>query len=73
MGILAKGKIMKKNVINKINKFNSFKFDEQNYKVVNLNTSDDTDIDEFLNIQFLLDCNRVMYYFKKNFEIQIIK
>lgn len=64
---------MAENIIKKINSFSSYRFDEQSHKVVNLKDSSSTDIDEFLDIQFLLDCNRVMYYFKKNFEIQIIK
>jgi len=64
---------MAENIVNKINKFNTYKFDEQSYSIVNLKSSEDTNIDEFLDIQFLLDCNRVMYYFKENFEIQVIK
>ncbi|WP_024953908.1 hypothetical protein [Sulfurospirillum arcachonense] len=64
---------MAKHIIEKINNFSNYKFDEQRSKVVNLKNSDETNIDEFLDIQYLLDCNRVRYYFEKNFEIQIIK
>jgi len=64
---------MAENIVNKINMFNTYKFDEKSYSIVNLKSSTETDIDEFLDIQFLLDCNRIMYYFKKNFEIQVIK
>lgn len=64
---------MAESIINKINQFSTYKFDERKNKIVNLRNGDDTDIDEFLDIQFLLDCNRVMYYFEKNFEIKIIR
>ena len=64
---------MAQNIIDEINKFSSFKFDQQNNRVVNLKSSSDTDIDEFLNIQYLLDNNRVKHNFEQNFEIQIIK
>ena len=63
---------MAEHIINKINKFGTFKFDKQKNKVVNLKSGEDTDIDEFLDIQNLLDNNRVVHKFEKNFEIQII-
>lgn len=63
---------MAESVIKKINMFSSYKFDEQKNKVVNLKNSQDTNIDEFLDIQYILDCNRVRYFFEKNFEIKII-
>ena len=71
--LVRKGAVMAESIIQEINNCTSYKFDVLRNKVVNLKDSEDTDIDEFLNIQFLLDCNRVMYYFKKNFEIQIVK
>lgn len=64
---------MAENIIKKINEFNSYKFDKLSNKVINLRTSEDTDIDEFLNIQYLLDCNKIKYFFEKNFEIKVIK
>jgi len=64
---------MANHIIEKINAFSTYKFDEKTNKIVNLKGYEDTDIDEFLDIQFLLDTNRVMYYFKKHFEIQIIR
>ena len=64
---------MASHIIEKINQFNTYKFDEKTNKIVNLKGYEDTNIDEFLDIQFLLDTNRVMYYFKKHFEIQIIR
>ena len=64
---------MAQHVVDKINNFSSFKFDIEKNRVVNLKNYDNTDIDEFLDIQYLLDCNRVRYDFQKNFEIQIMK
>jgi len=64
---------MANHIIEKINAFSTYKFDEKTNKIVNLKGYEDTDIDEFLDIQFLLDTNQVMYYFKKHFEIQIIR
>jgi hypothetical protein len=64
---------MAQNIIDEINKFSTFKFDKQTNRVVNLKSNDDTNIDEFLNIQFLLDTNRVKHNFEQNFEIQIVK
>lgn len=64
---------MAQKIIDEINRFSTFKFDLQNNRVINLKSKDDTDIEEFLNIQFLLDNNRVKHNFEQNFEIQIIK
>jgi len=64
---------MANHIIEKINAFSTYKFDEKTNKIVNLKDYENTNIDEFLDIQFLLDCNRVMYYFEKNFEIKIIR
>lgn len=64
---------MAKHLIEKINNFNNYKFDEQKNRVINLRNLQETDIDEFLDIQHLLDCNRVTYYFERNFEIKIIR
>ena len=64
---------MAQQVIDEINRFTSFKFDIQNNRVVNLNSNNETNIDEFLGIQYILDTNRVQHKFEQNFEIQIIK
>jgi hypothetical protein len=60
-------------IINEINKFKTFKFDKQNNRVINLKSYEDTDIDEFLEIQFILDNNYIQREYAQNFEIQIIK
>lgn len=62
---------MAQKLIDKINSFNTFKFDTAQKRVVNLQDFEGADVDEFLEIQYLLDCHRVEYNFEKNFEIQI--
>jgi len=62
---------MAQNLIDKINSFNTFRFDRVQKRVVNLKDFKKTNIDEFLQIQYLLDCHRVAYSLEKNFEIQI--
>jgi len=62
---------MAQNLIDKINSFNTFRFDTAQKRIVNLKDFEGTDVDEFLDIQYLLDCHRVVYSFEKNFEIQI--
>ena len=62
---------MAQNLIDKINSFNTFRFDREKKRVVNLQDFKKTNIDEFLQIQYLLDCHRVVYSLEKNFEIQI--
>ena len=64
---------MADNIINEINKFSTYSFDENSKRIVNLKSNEDTDIDEFLGIQYLLDTNKVKYRFQSNFEIKIIK
>ncbi len=59
-------------VIAEINKFSTFQFDEKNNRVINLKSNEDTNIDEYLEIEFLLDNNRIHRKFEKNFELQII-
>ncbi len=63
---------MAQSLIDTINSFSSFKFDADKNRVVSLEDYEGTDVEEFLGIQYLLDCNKVMYSFEKDFEIQII-
>lgn len=63
---------MAQRIINEINRFVTFKFDNAKNRVVNLRTNRDIEIDEFLDIQYILDCNKVRYSFEKDFEIQIL-
>ena len=64
---------MAQQIIDEINRFTGFKFDKQNNKIVNLKSNYETNIDEFLDIQYILDTNKVQHKFEQNFEIQIIK
>ena len=64
---------MADSIIDEINKFSTFQFDKQNNRVVNLKSNEDTDIDEYLEIQFILDNNYIQRKPMINFETQIIK
>ncbi len=63
---------MGQKTIDEINNFTTFKFDINTNRVVNMRFQEDTNIDEFLNIQNILDKNKVIYKFDKNFDIQVI-
>lgn len=63
---------MAENIINEINNFETFKFDNNTNRIVNMRFQEETDIDEFLSIQHLLDTNKVLYKFDKNFDIQVV-
>jgi hypothetical protein len=63
---------MAQQVINTINGFVTFKFDYAKNRIVNLKVNRDIEIDEFLDIQYILDRNKIRYRFEKNFEIQIL-
>ena len=60
-------------IINEINKFRTFKFDKQSNRIINLKPKGDVDIDEYLEIEFLLDNNYIKRSYAANFEIQIIE
>ncbi len=64
---------MARNIIKEINRFQTFQFDEESHRIVNLRDSDTTNIDEFLSIQNILDNNRIVHSFEKNFNIKIIR
>ncbi len=63
---------MGQKTIDEINNFTTFKFDENTNRVVNMRFQEETNIDEFLNIQNILDHDKVLYRFDKNFDIQVI-
>jgi hypothetical protein len=63
---------MGQKTIDEINNFTTFKFDEHTNRVVNMRFQEDTNIDEFLDIQNILDKDKVLYKFDKNFDIQVI-
>jgi len=63
---------MAQHIIDEINRYSCFRFDVAKNRIINLKSNENTNIDEFLGIQFMLDKNRVLHKFEKNFEIQII-
>lgn len=63
---------MANHIIAQIDNFTTFKYDKKRKRVVNLKRDREREVDEFLDIQYILDCNRVKYHFEKNFEIQIL-
>jgi len=63
---------MSQKLIDEINRYSCFKFDQNQNRVVNLKSKENTNIEEFLGIQFMLDNNRVLHKFENNFEIQIV-
>ena len=63
---------MAQNVIDEINSFQTFKFDNNTNRIVNMRFQEETNIDEFLSIQYILDSHNVVYRFDKNFDIQVI-
>jgi hypothetical protein len=63
---------MGQHTIEEINNFETFKYDNKTKRIVNQKFKEDTNIDEFLTIQHLLDNCRVRYRFDKNFDIQIL-
>jgi hypothetical protein len=63
---------MAENIIKEINSFETFKFDNNTNRIINMRFQEETNIDEFLSIQHLLDTNKVMYKFDKNFDIQVV-
>lgn len=64
---------MSQNIIDEINRYSCFQFDKIHNRIINLKSKENTNIDEFLGIQFMLDTNRVLHKFEQNFEIQIIR
>ncbi|DAB31869.1 MAG TPA: hypothetical protein CFH79_06860 [Sulfurospirillum sp. UBA11407] len=59
-------------VLEKLNHYKSFRYDTKTKSIVNLKSSEEIDIDEFLEIQHLLDVHRVSYRFEPKFIIRIL-
>lgn len=53
--------------------FETFVYDSKLNRIVNQKFQEETNIDEFLTIQNLLDNFHVRYRFDKNFDIQLVK
>ena len=63
---------MGQKTIDEINNFTTFRFDTNSNRVINMRFQEDTNIDEFLDIQNILDKEKVLYKFDRNFDIQVI-
>jgi hypothetical protein len=63
---------MAQNIIDSINSFQTFKYDETAKRIVNLRDGFETDVDEFLAIQHILDNNNIIHKFEGNFNIKVI-
>jgi hypothetical protein len=63
---------MASSIISKIDNSLTFRFDKKQKRDVNLGICPAVEIDEFLDIQHILDLNRIRYRFLKNFEIEIV-
>lgn len=63
---------MSRKLISEINKFSSFKFDENNHQVINTRTKDMADIDELLAITYILDTHRISYIMSHNFSLNVL-
>jgi len=64
---------MAQNIKDEINRFHSFQFDDTLNSIINLKKGFETDIDEFLAIQHILDNNHIAHKFEKNFNITILR
>ena len=64
---------MSEQIIEKINNIKTFKFDTKTNKILNLNQGEETDVENFLYIQNILDNGKIRYKFEKNFEIKILR
>ena len=64
---------MSRKIIEEINKFSSYKFDENNYQVINTRTKDMVDIVELLAITYMLDTHRIQYIMAHNFGLNIMR
>lgn len=63
---------MAQHLINTINSFQNYKYDQHTKSVRNLKSSTNADIEEFLEISYILDSNYIKYKMTSNFDIRII-
>ena len=59
-------------IINELNSFQSYKFEKNSNRVVNLRGISEADLDEFLEITHILDKNSIKYKFTTNIDIRIL-
>ena len=63
---------MSEKVIDEINSCSNYKYEENSKRIVNLKGVLNADMDEFLSIAYLLDCNQIKYKFTTNIDIRIL-
>lgn len=63
---------MNKQLIEQINQFSTYRYDPLSGRIVNLQQGKLSDIEAFLELQHILDSNKVAYKFEENFQIHII-
>ena len=62
---------MSNKIIKELNEYSSFIYNKSTNRITNLKSNVDANVDDFFEIQFLLDKNRIKYKFEQNFTIQI--
>ena len=62
---------MSNKIVKELNKYSSFIYNKDTNRITNLKSNTDANVDDFFEIQFLLDKNRIKYKFEQNFTIQI--
>lgn len=63
---------MSQNLKEQISQFSSFRFDEETNMVLNQNTLAYADVDQFLEIMFILDSNFVKYHMTRTYDLKIL-
>ncbi len=64
---------MSQKIIDSINSFTTFKYDQHTKSVRNMQKASEANVDEFLSIMYILDSNLIQYKTTTNFDIRIIK
>ncbi len=59
-------------LIDRINDYGSFCFDEKSESVISVRPDNQADISAFLEIVCLLDTNRIRYRMQKDYTLQIL-
>lgn len=63
---------MSEKIIEKLSSFANYRYECDTKRVINLKSSLDADLDEFLEIAHLLDSNFIKYKFTTNIDIRIL-
>ena len=63
---------MSQNLKEQISQFSSFKFDEETNMILNQNSLAHADVDQFLEIMFILDSNFVKYDMTRTYDLKIL-